>query len=116
MGRLTTHVLDTAAGAPAVGMRIELFRGTGAAAEALASVVTNGEGRTDAPLLQGDALRAGAYRLLFHVGEYFHAHGNPDAGSFLEAVPVDFLVSDPQERFHVPLLVSPWSYTTYRGS
>ena len=116
MGRLTTHVLDTTAGVPAAGMRIELFHGSGAAAAALASVVTNGEGRTDAPLLEGTALQPGAYRLVFHVGEYFRARGNPDAGGFLEAVPVDFFVRDPRERFHVPLLVSPWSYSTYRGS
>jgi 5-hydroxyisourate hydrolase len=114
MGRLTTHVLDTAAGAPAAGMRVELFRGTATAP--VASVVTNGEGRTDAPLLEGAALLPGPYRLLFHVAEYFRARGNPAAGRFLALVPVDFVVSDAGERFHVPLLVTPWSYTTYRGS
>jgi 5-hydroxyisourate hydrolase len=116
MGRLTTHVLDTTAGAPAARMRIELFRGAGERPEALASVVTNEEGRTDTPLLEGAALRAGPYRLVFHVGDYFRARGSADAGRFLETVPVDFLVGDPGERFHVPLLVSPWAYSTYRGS
>ncbi|MGA2477889.1 MAG: hydroxyisourate hydrolase [Spirochaetia bacterium] len=116
MGRLTTHVLDTTAGAPAARMRVELFRGVGSAVQTLASVVTNSEGRTDAPLLEGAALLPGPYRLVFHVGEYFRERGNPDAGRFLETVPVEFLVSDARERFHVPLLVSPWSYSTYRGS
>lgn len=116
MGRLTTHVLDTTRGAPAVGMRIDLVRGSAAAADLLASLATNTEGRTDEPLLDGAALLPGPYRLVFHVGEYFRVRGDPDAGRFLDEVPVAFLISDPGERYHVPLLVSPWSYTTYRGS
>jgi hydroxyisourate hydrolase len=121
MGRLTTHVLDTTRGAPAAGMGIELFRrgvdavGTEAAG-ALAAVSANAEGRPDAPLLEGSFLLPGPYRLVFHVGEYFRTRGHPDAGLFLEEVPVDFVVSEPEGRYHIPLLVSPWSYTTYRGS
>ena len=116
MGRLTTHVLDTAGGGPAAGMRVELFGFNGAAGLPVSTFVTNADGRTDAPLLEGEALKPGGYRLLFHVGDYFRARGNADAGRFLEQVPVDFVVSDPAGRYHVPLLVSPWSYSTYRGS
>lgn len=115
MGRLTTHVLDTTRGAPAAGIRVELFRGKGAE-PAIASAVTNAEGRTDVPLLAGPGFLPGPYRLVFHVGDYFRAGGHPDAGLFLDEVPVAFNVSDPEGRYHVPLLVSPWSYTTYRGS
>ena len=116
MGRLSTHVLDTSRGMPADGMRIELLRGTGSSARQVLSVTTNRDGRTDGPLLQGDELAAGAYQILFHVGEYFRAAGHPDAGRFLDVVPVSFVVDDPRGSYHVPLLVSPWSYSTYRGS
>ncbi|HTP59683.1 MAG TPA: hydroxyisourate hydrolase [Spirochaetia bacterium] len=115
MGKLTTHVLDTTRGCPAAGMRIELSRGAGAG-EALGSVVTNADGRPDAPLLEGTNLTPGTYRLLFHVAEYFRGRGDPGAGRFLETVPVVFVVDDPGGKYHVPLLVSPWSYSTYRGS
>ncbi|MGO9411929.1 MAG: hydroxyisourate hydrolase [Spirochaetia bacterium] len=114
MGRLTTHVLDTSRGAPARGMRIELSREKDQ--RELAGATTNAEGRTDSPLLEGGALTAGTYRLVFHVGEYFRSRGEPDAGRFLEKVPVVFVVDDPEGKYHVPLLVSPWSYSTYRGS
>jgi hydroxyisourate hydrolase len=114
MGRLSTHVLDTAGGTPAEGVRIELFRGDERAP--VRSVSTNADGRTEAPLLDGAELVAGSYRIVFHVGEYFRRRGHPDAGRFLEDVPVSFIVEDPSGRYHVPLLVSPWSYTTYRGS
>ena len=116
MGRLTTHVLDTVRGVPASGMRIELLRGGAGAATALTSVSTNAEGRTDSPLLEGEKLTAGTYQLVFHVADYFRRRGDPDAGRFLEHVPVVFVVDEPAGRYHVPLLVSPWSYTTYRGS
>ena len=116
MGRLTTHVLDTAHGVPASGMRIELLREGAGPATALSRVSTNADGRTDSPLLEGDTLRAGTYQLVFHVAEYFRGRGDPDAGRFLERVPVVFVVDDPAGRYHVPLLVSPWSYATYRGS
>ncbi len=115
MGKLSTHVLDTARGAPAAGMRIDVVRKNGSSA-VLKHVVTNAGGRTDAPLLEGAELAAGVYELVFHVGEYFRALGERDAGRFLEDVPVVFVVEDPEAAYHVPLLVSPWSYSTYRGS
>ncbi len=115
MGKLTTHVLDTTRGAPASGMRIELLRGKGSTS-ALLNVATNADGRTDAPLLEGADLTPGTYQLVFHVAEYFRTRGNPDAGRFLSEVPIVFVVDDPAGRYHVPLLVSPWSYATYRGS
>lgn len=111
MGRLTTHVLDTAHGRPAAGLAIELF---GPGGTRLGRFVTNDDGRLDAPALAGAALTAGRYELLFHVGEYFRALGVE--ASFLDTVPVRFGIADPEAHYHVPLLVSPWSYTTYRGS
>jgi 5-hydroxyisourate hydrolase len=115
MGRLTTHVLDTASGAPAAGVRVDVFRITGNP-DIIATVETNADGRTEAPLLEGDALTAGTYQLVFYVGDYFRKRNHPDAGKFLEYVPIVFVVSDADARYHVPLLVSPWSYSTYRGS
>jgi hydroxyisourate hydrolase len=115
MGRLSTHVLDTAHGIPAEGIRIDLFRGDGGGPP-LRSVSANADGRTEAPLLEGAELVAGSYRIVFHVGEYFRRRGHPDAGRFLVDVPVSFVVDDPASRYHVPLLVTPWSYSTYRGS
>ena len=115
MGTLSTHVLDTAHGIPAAGLRVELRRIPGGASP-LRSLTTNAGGRTDAPLLEGPELAAGTYELVFHVGEYFRACGDRDAGRFLEEVPVRFVVDDPGAAYHVPLLVSPWSYSTYRGS
>jgi 5-hydroxyisourate hydrolase len=115
MGKLSTHVLDTAHGTPAAGMRIDITRKPGNAAP-LKSVTTNAGGRTDVPLLEGAALEAGTYQLVFHVGEYFRARGERDAGRFLDEVPVVFVIGDPEANYHVPLLVSPWSYSTYRGS
>jgi 5-hydroxyisourate hydrolase len=116
MGRLSTHVLDTASGAPAAGMRIDLQRGAAAGAVLLKTLVANADGRTDAPLLEGAELSTGTYQLVFHVGAYFRGRGHPDAGKFLDLVPVVFVVSDSEGKYHVPLLVSPWSYATYRGS
>ena len=103
---LSTHVLDIAAGRPAAGMTIELWFG-GALVK---TVVTNGDGRTDAPLLTGDAFVTGDYELIFHVGAYFGGAG------FLDRVPIRFVVRDAGARYHVPLLCSPWAYSTYRGS
>ena len=116
MGRLTTHVLDTARGMPAAGLRIALLRGTGSDAIQLKSIVASADGRTGAPLLEGSEMTAGTYQLVFHVGEYFRGRGDPDAGRFLDEVPVVFVIDEPDGRYHVPLLVSPWSYSTYRGS
>ena len=112
-GKLTTHVLDTALGRPAAGMRVDLYTADGSP---LAETTTDADGRTAAPLLAGDSMKQGAYRLRFHVGDYFMAMNHPDARRFLDVVPVDFLITAPAEDHHVPLLVSPWSYSTYRGS
>lgn len=118
MGRLTTHVLDTAHGRPAGGLRIELFAlGPGGAARPVKAVTTNADGRTDAPLLEGDDLSAGVYELRFHAGDHFRRQGValPDP-AFVDVVPIRFGVADPDGHYHVPLLVGPWSYATYRGS
>jgi 5-hydroxyisourate hydrolase/2-oxo-4-hydroxy-4-carboxy-5-ureidoimidazoline decarboxylase len=96
-------------------MRIELMRGKDPST-ALTSVATNSDGRTDSPLLEGAELTADTYRLVFHVGDYFRRRDDPDAGRFLEDVPIVFVIEDPAGKYHVPLLVSPWSYSTYRGS
>ena len=108
-GRLTTHVLDTAHGRPASGIPIELARVDGEQREILRRVTTNADGRTDEPLLDAGELREATYELTFSVGGYF-------AAGFLDRVPVRFRVSDSGAHYHVPLLVSPWSYSTYRGS
>ncbi|WP_417585176.1 hydroxyisourate hydrolase [Pelagibacterium sp.] len=114
-GRLTTHVLDTANGTPARGMTIDLYRTNGENEMLEKSVVTNADGRCDGPLLDGDELAEGGYRLNFHVGEYFSKiNGQPV--DFLDVVAVDFRVSDAASHYHVPLLVSPFGYSTYRGS
>jgi 5-hydroxyisourate hydrolase len=116
-GRLTTHVLDTARGRPAEGVAIELVRDPDGKRRTVASVRTNPDGRTDMPLLEGDALAAGEYELVFDVGEYFRGAGLEVAHPpFLGRVPVRFAVAEPGSHYHVPLLVSPWSYSTYRGS
>jgi 5-hydroxyisourate hydrolase len=117
MGRITTHVLDTASGLPAPGLRIELFRLSVDSRDRLAEAVTNADGRCDAPLLEGAAFRRGSYELVFHVGAYFDAQGLAlPSPKFLSDVPVRFGVSDPERRLHVPLLISPYGYSTYRGS
>jgi 5-hydroxyisourate hydrolase len=116
MGKLSTHVLDTASGLPAAGIRVELFQGVGRDAKKMKMVDANADGRTDAPLLEGNELHPGIYQLVFHVGAYYRGRGHPDAGRFLTDVPVVFVVEDEGQSYHVPLLVSPWSYSTYRGS
>ena len=117
MGKLTTHVLDTMNGCPAAGMRVRLFALAGAEATLLKELTLNADGRADAPLLEGLALRAGAYRLLFDVAPYFRARGvTLPEPPFLDTVPLDFGIADPAGHYHVPLLVSPWAYSTYRGS
>ena len=112
MGKLSTHVLDTAHGKPAAGLKIELLR----ASTILKTVTTNSDGRTDEPLLSGDALQTGEYQLRFHVGDYFRSANSKDAKRFLDIVPILFRIDDASANYHVPLLVSPWSYSTYRGS
>lgn len=112
-GRLTTHVLDLASGRPAEGLRVELFRLAPTAGARLAQGVTNADGRLDAPLLEGDALITGIYELVFHAGDHLRASGAPDA--FLDTVPIRVRLAA-GESHHVPLLLSPYGYSTYRGS
>jgi 5-hydroxyisourate hydrolase len=115
--RLSTHVLDTAHGCPAHGLRIDLWSLAGDQPKLLKTVATNADGRTDAPLLAGEELRVGDYELVFHVGDYFAGRGVAlSTPRFLDRVPVRFGIADASASYHVPLLVSPWSYSTYRGS
>ena len=117
MGKLTTHVLDTMNGCPAAGMRVRLYSLAGDSATLLKELTLNHDGRADAPLLEGAALLPGRYRLVFAVAAYFSAAGVPqDSPPFLDAVPLDFGIADPAAHYHVPLLASPWAYSTYRGS
>ena len=117
MGKLTTHVLNIAAGIPAAGVRVELHRIDAQKATLLTSALTDGDGRCPAPLLDGEDLRGGRYSLTFHVADYFRALGlTLREPPFLDEVVIAFGVSDPAQNHHVPLLVSPWSYSTYRGS
>ncbi|HEX2816188.1 MAG TPA: hydroxyisourate hydrolase [Phenylobacterium sp.] len=113
MSGLTTHVLDTASGKPAAGVALRLKRG----GDVLVSTITNADGRCDSPLLTGAAIAAGAYRLEFDVGAYYRAQGVtlPDP-AFLETVALEFGIADAGAHYHVPLLVSPFGYSTYRGS
>ncbi|MGA9703662.1 hydroxyisourate hydrolase [Pseudomonas sp.] len=117
MGRLTTHVLDAAHGCPGSAIQVELYRVEGAQLELVASTVTNSDGRCDAPLLHGDDYRSGVYQLQFSAGVYYRARGLqlPDP-AFLDVVVLRFGISAEQEHYHVPLLISPYSYSTYRGS
>lgn len=114
MGRLTTHVLDTSTGQPAGGLLVELFRDTG---DLIVSATTNTDGRLDAPLLDPEVFATGVYDLRFHVADYFRAQGVrlPDP-PFLDVVPIRFGIADRQAHYHVPLLISPYGYSTYRGS
>jgi 5-hydroxyisourate hydrolase len=115
--KLSTHVLDTANGCPADGLQIELWQVNGENPRLLKTVRTNTDGRTDHPLLAGEEMKAGQYELIFHVGDYF-ARRNAVASPvrFLDRVPVRFGISDADASYHVPLLCSPWAYSTYRGS
>jgi 5-hydroxyisourate hydrolase len=117
MGRLTTHVLDTAAGIPGKGMSIALHKIVNNNRETIATVRTNDDGRCDRPLLEGESFQAGVYELEFGAGDYFRARGIalPEP-AFLDVVTLRFGIADTTAHYHVPLLVSPWSYSTYRGS
>lgn len=115
-GFLTTHVLDTANGRPAAGMRVELFRIEGENRRPIKAVETNEDGRTDEPLLDESEFATGLYEIVFHVGGYFSDGPGVADPPFLFLVPVRFGIADPDCHYHVPLLTSPWSYSTYRGS
>ena len=115
MGRLTTHILDTAHGGPAAGVDVRLFS-VGDARELVASATTNDDGRTPYPLLEGDVMVSGTYELEFDIGDYFRTRGAELADpAFLDTVVIRFAVNGGDD-YHVPLLASPWSYSTYRGS
>jgi len=116
-GFLTTHVLDTARGCPAAGLRITLCRQEGDRRTALAEMVTNADGRTDSPILPQERFTTGQFELVFHAGDYLRATGQAGAEPlFLDQVPIRFGMSDPGAHYHVPLLLSPYGYSTYRGS
>ena len=112
-GKLSTHVLDLTTGRPAAGMRIELWKNDGKHAM-LKAVTTNADGRTDGPLLAGAEMAVGSYELVFFVKDYFVTH--LEDSPFLDRVPVRFAIADAAAGYHVPLLVTPWAYSTYRGS
>lgn len=116
-GRLTTHVLDTARGVPGAGIAVTLYALDGGARRVLARSVTNANGRTDAPLLEGAGFTVGRYELVFETAAYFRGHqvvlSEPP---FLDEIVLRFAIADPAAHYHVPLLASPWSYSTYRGS
>lgn len=114
-GQLTVHVLDTACGKPAAGMTLSLFRIDGDTRTLVLTRRTNSDGRCDSPLLYGDALRAGCYEVMFDVAAWRIANGEAEAG-FFDVIPIRFRVADTSEHYHVPLLLSPFGYTTYRGS
>ena len=119
-GKLTTHVLDTANGCPAEGIAIALWKLESnrklESKTLLKTIRTNQDGRTDEPLLVGAELQAGVYELVFSVGDYFAQYSASPQPLFLDQIPIRFGISDTQVHYHVPLLVSPWSYSTYRGS
>ena len=117
MGKLTTHVLDTANGCPAAGMSVALYRFDGKASTLLKQITLNHDGRADSPLLEGDGFVPGRYRLVFGVAAYFRGLGAALADPpFLDEVPLDFGLATVGQHYHVPLLASPFAYSTYRGS
>jgi 5-hydroxyisourate hydrolase len=116
MGRLTTHVLNTMTGRPASGLRLELY-GLDPEIRLLKAATTNVDGRIDAPLLADGEFKEGIYELRFFVGDYFRNHGVPlPKPAFLEIIPIRFGIAEAQSHYHVPLLISPFGYSTYRGS
>jgi len=117
MGKLSTHVLDTAHGRPAAGVRVELYAVDAGGRSLVKTELTNADGRCAAPLLEGEALHAGQYELVFHAGDYFAAQGVMlPSPRFLDRVTIAFGIADPAQNYHVPLVMTPWSYSTYRGS
>lgn len=116
-GFLTTHVLDTAKGVPAEGIEIALYRLSGESREKIATAVTNEDGRTDAPILPAAEFATGHYELVFQAGAYLRRTGQAGKDPlFLDEIPIRFGINDPESHYHVPLLLSPFSYSTYRGS
>ncbi len=116
-GYLTTHVLDTARGMPAAGMKIALYRVSGNSHRKIAEAETNSDGRTDKPILPQGKLTSGSYELIFFAGEYLRANGlSEDEVLFLDQIPIRFGITDEEAHYHVPLLLSPYGYSTYRGS
>ena len=117
MAHLTTHILDLALGTPAAMVRIDLYRCSGLERWPVTSALTNADGRTDAPLLSGEAIETGVYELVFHGGAYFRRRGVPlPEPPFLDEIVIRFGIADAGGRYHVPLLLSPFGYSTYRGS
>jgi 5-hydroxyisourate hydrolase len=116
MGKLTTHILDVRNGKPASGIPISLYRISNSARELLGQFITNADGRTDEVLLEGDHFKVGEYQLEFHIGKYFSDECGGANPPFLNIVPICFGVSDSSAHYHVPLVCSPWTYSTYRGS
>lgn len=116
-GYLTTHVLDTARGCPAAGIRIVLYRVTGMNHAKIAEAITNADGRTDSPILPKGKFAPGIFELVFFAGDYLDASGTPpESPRFLDEIPIRFGISDGASHYHVPLLLSPFGYATYRGS
>lgn len=116
-GYLTTHILDTARGVPADGITIALYRVSGNSHKKIAEEVTNADGRTDAPILPAGKMKTGQYELIFFCGPYLDSHGlNGDDVKFLDQIPIRFGITDEETHYHVPLLLSPFGYSTYRGS
>ncbi|MFL2894031.1 MAG: hydroxyisourate hydrolase [Candidatus Pelagibacter sp.] len=116
MTKLTTHVLDIYSGKPGKGIKVELFYINGQERSKLNSIVLNSDGRSDAPLVEKDKFKNGKYELVFYIGEYFKNILKSETTPFLDDVVIRFGISKNNEHYHVPLLVSPWSYSTYRGS
>jgi 5-hydroxyisourate hydrolase len=117
MAKLSTHVLDTANGIPAEGIKLEFFRVEGSNHKRLKTLTTNNDGRTDELLLDDKTMEVGEYVIVFHVAKYFsNQEGEQNKPAFLNRIPINFGISDASANYHVPLLVSPWSYSTYRGS
>ena len=116
MTKLTTHVLDVYSGKPGKGIKVELFFLDGDNKQKVTSIILNNDGRSDKPLAENDKFKSGKYELVFYIGEYFKNISEVKDVPFLDDVVVRFGISNPSEHYHVPLLVSPWSYSTYRGS
>ena len=116
MTKLTTHVLDIYSGKPGKGVKVDLFYFNGEKKEKINTLILNNDGRSDQPLVENENFKSGKYELVFYIGNYFKTFMKNDNLPFLDDVVVRFGISNSNENYHVPLLVSPWSYSTYRGS